>query len=154
MYPARIALVRGNHEFEDTSDEQGPRGFREHVARVFGREQSERLRANCFHAFARLPLAAVIDDAVLVLHGGIGTGEWGLDDLAAVPPVLQTAFDPRLPPCIVQALWSDPTDSDADMARGVHSNDRGEGIPCFGPDVTESFCAANGIQLIIRSHQW
>ena len=32
-------------------------------------------------AFDWLPLAALIQESVLVLHGGVGDGSWGLADL-------------------------------------------------------------------------
>ena len=35
-------------------------------------------------AFEYLPLAARVAGAVLVLHGGIGDGTWGIADLAAI----------------------------------------------------------------------
>ena len=57
------------------------------------------------------------------------------------------------PPCVRAALWSDPSDSDADMARGVHGSPRGGDCVTFGPDVTERFCARNGLALVVRSHQ-
>ena len=39
--------------------------------------------------------------------------------------------------------------------RTIHStvaSDRGAGV-FFGPDVTERFCALNGISLVVRSHE-
>jgi len=58
-----------------------------------------------------------------------------------------------------QALWSDPSDSDAEMANGVHANTaRGDRFApkaaLFGPDITASFCKRNTLQLVIRSHQF
>eukprot|EP00966_Prymnesium_polylepis_P069057 1604518-Prymnesium_polylepis.1 len=41
------------------------------------------------------------------------------------------------------------------MARGVHFHgERGAGIPTFGPDVTAAFCVREGLQLVVRSHQF
>ena len=54
----------------------------------------------------------------------------------------------------LHTLWSDPSDSDSAMRRGVHDSGRGENIPEFGADVTAAFCEANGLSLIIRSHQY
>ena len=149
--------------------------------------------------FDWLPIAALIADVALTLHGGIGDGKWGLGQLAnSVPRPLLTLRD--APIMVAQALWSDPSDSDEVMAFGVHHakerdpNDNytqvGHSLaylvtprtaPCpetaprtapstqahprwlasspqvmkrFGPDVTETFCAREGVQLIIRSHQY
>mmetsp|Transcript_5412 Transcript_5412/g.16377 ORF Transcript_5412/g.16377 Transcript_5412/m.16377 type:complete len:677 (+) Transcript_5412:71-2101(+) len=155
MYPARIALVRGSHEFEATSKAQGMDGFREHLSSVFGGpETTEMVHEYCFRAFSRLPLAAVIDDAVLVIHSGIGSGDWGLADLAATEPTVLTAAGPYVPPCITEAMWSYPADADPLMQRGVHDAEADVEMMPFSADTTREFCAANGIQLIIRSHQW
>jgi len=108
--------------------------------------------------FEWLPLAALIGSAptggsVLVLHGGVGDGSWTLKDLAErVPRPL--ADDATAPPFVNQCLWSDPSDSDSEMARGVHSNPRGPGVVKFGPDVTAQFCSRENIALIVRSHQF
>ena len=54
----------------------------------------------------------------------------------------------------LQVLWSDPSDSDANMSRGVHSNpDRGEGIIRFDERVTRAFCLREGVSILVRSHQ-
>jgi len=107
--------------------------------------------------FRWLPLAALVGPAgaepVLVLHGGCGDGSWTVEDLMRdVPRPLDDDSD--APRCVSHALWSDPSDSDADMMRGVHGSPRGEGAITFGPDVTERFCTASRILLVVRSHQW
>jgi hypothetical protein len=87
------------------------------------------------------------------MHGGVGDGSWTLKDLAErVPRPL--ADDASAPSFVNQCLWSDPSDSDSDMARGVHSNPRGPGVVKFGPDVTAEFCARENVALIVRSHQF
>lgn len=54
---------------------------------------------------------------MLVLHGGIGDGSWGLRDLREnVPRPLRD--DDDAPLFVKHALWSDPSDSDAKMAEG------------------------------------
>ena len=40
------------------------------------------------------------------------------------------------------------------MARGVHGNSRGHDVATFGPDITDKFCNREGIDVIIRSHQY
>ena len=167
LYPARIFLVRGNHEFRSQSEAMGHHGFRHHVTQhpAF-RTIPDRGLAGVYdkiHAsFDWLPLAARIGRVVLVLHGGIGDGSWTVDDLAAVRRPLSNEYDAGVPPCALQALWSDPADSDAVMAHGVHRRDRpglnmghvGGAVPGFGADVTHEFCEQNGLRMVIRSHQY
>ena len=59
-----------------------------------------------------------------------------------------------MPPLVGDVLWSDPTHSDSEGAKGVHGSDRGGDVTMFGPDVTAGFCAREGLQLIVRSHQF
>ena len=44
-------------------------------------------------------------------------------------------------------MWSDPR-----VMEGHCPSDRGAGV-FFGPDVTERFCALNGVSLVVRSHE-
>ena len=133
----------------------GAVGFQQHCAARFASapDRGAGTYEAVHRAFEWLPLAAIVADAVLVLHGGLGDGSWTIDDLRLVErPV---ADDINAQKCVREALWSDPTDSDADMQRGVHfRGERGPGIPTFGPDVTRAFCTREGIQLVVRSHQF
>jgi diadenosine tetraphosphatase ApaH/serine/threonine PP2A family protein phosphatase len=172
LYPSRVFLVRGNHEFRQMSVGMQENGFRHHMAHhpaitalpeASGREA---VYEAIHSTFDYLPLAARVAGAVLVLHGGIGDGTWGIADLAAVARPLQNEFHASVPRCAVQALWSDPADSDAVMAQGVHLSDVARGafnmahvgnVPGnvgFGSDVTRRFCEREGVRLIIRSHQF
>ena len=129
LYPHRVFLIRGNHEFRSQSVGMGELGFAEHVRR----RSSDDVYETIHDTFEWLPLAAVVGDVVGVMHGGVGDGRWRLEHLAATPRPLRELSDPGVPPCATQALWSDPSDSDADMAQGVHGNPgRGDGIALFG----------------------
>lgn len=152
VYPMQVYLVRGNHEFRDMSENMGELGFLHHCQS----RMKKRWRSvfDAVHsAFDWMPLGAVVAGKVLVLHGGLGDGTWGLRDLEELKrPMQELDCDHAL-----NALWSDPSDSDNTMSRGVHSNEeRGEGagIHQFGPDITQTFCMREGIDLVIRSHQF
>jgi len=145
LYPARVFLVRGNHEFRSQTRRYG---FKE-VCDAYPYGQG--LYEEVHQAFEWLPLAAIVGGAVAVMHGGVGDGSWALDDLRDVKRPLQEDDDSEI---AQQALWSDPSDSDAEMMNGVHPNERGDDIKTFGPDVSAKWCYANHVQLLVRSHQY
>mmetsp|Transcript_1433 Transcript_1433/g.2323 ORF Transcript_1433/g.2323 Transcript_1433/m.2323 type:complete len:229 (+) Transcript_1433:300-986(+) len=155
LYPSRVFLVRGNHEFRDVSERQGADSFKRNVAELLPAHLdatcAPRVYSSIFDFFEYLPLAALVSEKMLVLHGGVGDGSWGLS--ALLNEVERPLVSANVP-FIKQCLWSDPSDSDAEMARGVHGNPRGEDVATFGPDITQLFCARENIDLIVRSHQY
>jgi diadenosine tetraphosphatase ApaH/serine/threonine PP2A family protein phosphatase len=166
LYPARVFLVRGNHEFRSQSVGMGPCGFYHHVTQhpAFSTISDRGLGGvyeRIHSTFEWIPIAALVGRVVLVVHGGIGDGTWTVDDLAAVGRPLPDESAAGVPACALQALWSDPADSDTVMAHGVHlANVKGLNMghvggrnPGFGADVTRRFCAREGLQMVIRSHQ-
>lgn len=115
--------------------------------------------------FHHLPLATIINQTVMVVHGGlfhskdvliedlnhITRHEFTLIDLhldattsEAVPREQQQEFLRQLQR---DALWSDPT-----MEPGLHINPRGAGVG-FGPDVAVDFLKRNNLKLVVRSHE-
>lgn len=143
MYPSRVFLIRGNHEFRDVNSYMEMNGFEVKLALAFGPDIASELFETVHQCFDWLPLACVVEEKILVLHGGIGAGEWSIAELERVQrPIreLELADEDAEPEVaracqmVLEALWSDPSDSDADMRRGVHWGNRGsENIPEFGP---------------------
>lgn len=151
-FPGRVVLVRGNHEFRVQNT--GHNGFREKCNIHFGRLQGPTMFESIHSVFEWLPLSCLIENTVLVVHGGIGDGSWGLRELQSIDrPLIE--WDTESLSCDV--VWSDPLDGDEQGQRGVHGNPRDGNagkIHCFTPETTAKFCRENNIQLIIRSHQY
>lgn len=126
----------------------------EKLGPVFGAKLFDRMQK----AFDLLPLACVIEKRVLVVHGGIGEGMWTLNDLKAVKrPVNSEMLSKDDFLWVNHILWSDPiedgAESDPDIF-GVHESPRRSRKACeFAWDVTKTFCARNGLSLVVRSHQ-
>ena len=98
----------------------------------------------------QLPICSVLDDSVLVIHGGLPrAAEATLSHLESVPRVeCDTASKDPAMLLLVDALWGDPQ-QDAGMSLEL----RGRGTSCFGPDVTQHFLKHNRLDLVVRSHE-
>lgn len=153
-FPDHVHLVRGNHEFVSQNVHMGPSGFKAACKNKLGDDGDAVFFA--FHAaFEMLPLACLVENQLLVLHGGIGDGEWDLQELAdAHRPIDDDALASNLH--LYNVVWSDPIPETVESSFGVHDSPR-DGhrhmVVDFGKDVTQSFCARNNIEMVIRSHQ-
>ena len=155
-FPNQIHLLRGNHEDRWINSVFG-----------FQTELCERLRDDLDNPaiftkfndfFDYLPLAAIINDEVLCLHGGIGSSINSLSDIEKIQRPLEVIHevsnaDQQL---VVDILWSDPTDSDIET--GIQANSTRDptgvgNIVKFGPDRVEDFLKANNLTLILRAHE-
>jgi diadenosine tetraphosphatase ApaH/serine/threonine PP2A family protein phosphatase/Ca2+-binding EF-hand superfamily protein len=143
--PKYVALNRGNHECDYMNEEYG---FDVEVTTKYDRNIF-RLIQRCFCA---LPLATLVGTKVLVVHGGIPRRrDATIEDISRIQRFRQIPMPEHSQPeedeIFQDLLWSDPQD-----APGWKESDRGAGVE-FGSDVTESFLANNGLELIVRSHQ-
>ncbi len=59
-------------------------------------------------------MAALIEDSILVVHGGLGDGKYSVKDIENIPRPLTTE---NISHVATNVLWSDPSDSDDIMAR-------------------------------------
>ncbi len=162
-FPSRVFLLRGNHETRSQNETQGESGFLaaclKHcnpfdVSPNAAATAAAQMMYNCFHeVFDYLPFAALIENRIIVMHGGIGEGKWTIDELRRIPRPLrdEQIFENKM---LYNILWSDPDEADDIMKKGVHSNNRGDHIMTFTTGVTEDFCFLNGLTHIIRGHQF
>jgi len=152
LYPSRIYLVRGNHEDRLMNINYG---FHADCMRKFAHE-GEDVWERVNDVFEFLPISALVDGAILCIHGGIGDTISSIDDLRGIPKPIQVAAEidantTRQDRMVLDALWSDPTDND--QVLGVHSSPRGKNTCRFGPDRVQDFNRRNGLRLIIRAHE-
>lgn len=162
--PGYVVLNRGNHEDHATCCAYG---FRDECISKY-----DELTFYCFcECFVNLPLFAIVNDKVLVLHGGLfHSPAVTLDDLDAIDrtdlslcdlppggevshPLPKNPHDPDSYKAYLNqigrcALWSDPSSK----SKGIGVNSRGAGI-MFGDDITKAFLQANDLKLVVRSHE-
>ena len=120
-YPTKVHLLRGNHESSVTN-------------RIYGfydeckRRYNVRLWRNFTELFNYLPVAALIDEKILCMHGGLSPD---LRNFTSINDI------------------SRPTDI---PDTGLLCDDRGVSV-VFGEKIVQEFNRKNDLDLIIRAHQ-
>lgn len=135
--PTCMHLTRGNHESKSMNVIYG---FYGEVKAKLGATAVELFR----ELFCELPLAIVLANKVMVVHGGIPTCAGG--DLTSLRKLDRTREPPDEGP-MCECLWNDPQPEP-----GTTPNKRGVGV-AWGPDITKRYLQENGLSLVVRSHE-
>ncbi|CAH0479066.1 unnamed protein product [Peronospora belbahrii] len=160
LYPTSVFLNRGNHESRNQNTWMG---FEEEIWMKYSPNNNDDDNKNnnnferpvvlfeSFQAlFESLPLCAIVQEKIFVVHGGLFSHDnVTLAHLRGIsrkrePPLHCVNLEDKI---FEDLLWSDP--------RPIGSrqpSERGAGIE-FGIQVTNNFCLVNKIALIIRSHE-
>ena len=136
-YPQHFFMSRGNHEAKQLNKMYGFEGEVKAKYDVKTYDLFSQL-------FCHLPLAHVINRKVMVCHGGLYS-----KDNVTLRQIAEChrKREPGEEGIMVETLWSDPCDMN-----GRHPSKRGVGV-MFGPDVAERFLTANGLKMLVRSHE-
>ncbi|KAJ0581855.1 putative protein-serine/threonine phosphatase [Helianthus annuus] len=144
-YPQNFHLIRGNHEAADVN---ALFGFRPECIERMGENDGIWAWKRFNQLFNHLPLAALIEQKIICMHGGIGRSIHTVEQIEKIErPINMDAGSVVL----MDLLWSDPTENDS--VEGLRPNARGPGLVTFGPDRVTDFCNRNKLQLIIRAHE-
>lgn len=137
LHPTCVHLNRGNHE---TVSLNRVYGFAEEVRYKYSQDVLQAFQ----DTFQQLPIGALVNNSVLVIHGGLPMKDGvTLSEIEAI----DRKQEPRGDSLMLDLLWSDPME-----ASGRRPSPRGAGV-LFGPDVSRAFCEANDLVACIRSHQ-
>ncbi|CAK7327251.1 unnamed protein product [Dovyalis caffra] len=136
-YPENFFLLRGNHECASVNRIYGfydecKRRFNVRLWKVF---------TDCFNC---LPVAALIDERILCMHGGLSPELRNLDQIRKLqrPSVVpETGL-------LCDLLWSDPSED----IQGWDESDRGVSY-VFGADRVTEFLQKHDLDLLCRAHQ-
>ncbi|RWR94183.1 serine/threonine-protein phosphatase PP1 [Cinnamomum micranthum f. kanehirae] len=136
-YPNKVNLLRGNHEDAKINKIYG---FYDECKRRF----NVRLWKTFTDCFNCMPVAALIDEKILCMHGGLSPELQNINQISDIERPAEVPDSGLL----CDLLWSDP---DAKV-EGWGESDRG--VSCtFGPDTLQEFLDKNDLDLICRGHQ-
>jgi serine/threonine-protein phosphatase 5 len=142
LYPKSFYINRGNHETDDMNKSYGFSDECEH-------KYSKKVFDAFSESFGALPLATLINQAYLVMHGGLFSDDKiTIDDIKKFNRLPSSgSTQPPRDGIAMELLWTDPQPQN-----GRSPSKRGLGMQ-FGPDITERFCLTNKIRKILRSHE-
>ncbi|KAI4349941.1 hypothetical protein L6164_010482 [Bauhinia variegata] len=136
-YPDKIHLLRGNHEDAKINRIYG---FYDECKRRFN-VRLWKIFTECFNC---LPVAALIDDKILCMHGGLSPELQNLNQIRE----LSRPCDIPDNGLLCDLLWSDPDSS----IEGWAESDRGISFT-FGANALTEFLDKNDLDLVCRGHQ-
>ncbi|KAL9657049.1 hypothetical protein ABK040_002675 [Willaertia magna] len=136
-YPENFFLLRGNHECASINRIYG---FYDECKRRF----SIRLWKSFTDCFNCMPVAAIIDEKIFCMHGGLSPE---LHNMEQIRKIMRPTDVPDSG-LLCDLLWSDPEEG----ISGWGENDRGVSFT-FGNDVVEKFLKKHDLDLVCRAHQ-
>ncbi|CAL9200561.1 unnamed protein product [Musa hybrid cultivar] len=136
-YPENFFLLRGNHECASINRIYG---FYDECKRKYS-VKLWKVFTDCFNC---LPVAALIDEKILCIHGGLSPSLTSLEQIQNITRPVDVPDSGLL----CDLLWSDPNKD----ILGWGMNDRGVSFT-FGPDKLSEFLEKNDLDLICRGHQ-
>lgn len=167
-YPENFFMLRGNHECAN-------------VNRIYGfydeckRRYTIKLWKTFTDCFNCLPVAAIVDEKILCMHGGLSPDLLTMDQVRQLDRPTDVpdqgkhvGVDQRKSSSVIEAilaqdtnyfwwifagllcdlLWSDPCDN----TPGWSESERGISFE-FGPDIVEQFLRKHDMELVCRAHQ-
>lgn len=169
--PKKVWMLRGNHETRDVNgwkEHYGDRSFLWQCEHRFGEERGRQVWDAVNSAFDRLPLAALLDDEIFCVHGGIPRrppslepDTTRLDLIDAIPNAV--AINPPDPHVSLdlqrvasECVWSDPALEEQESILddcGFGESTRGGGTVCFGNTAIQAFLKETGCSFIMRAHE-
>lgn len=140
LFSERVILMRGNHEGPDDLLAY-PHDLPMQLRQKFGEEGSV-LYAKLGELFNQLYNAVIVGKRYLMVHGGVPSGAFSLNDLAFAHQKhpMKTFLE--------EILWSDPTE----MIEETCASPRGAG-KLFGQHVTDRILRMSSANVLIRGHE-
>ena len=155
-YPQFIYLIRGHHEDKNINIKYG-----------LGQECMDRLSddvrdensifSNINKVFDLLPFGVLVDNNILMVHGGIGSSINSLDDIESIkrPIIVEQNVVNKEQLKIIDLLWSEYSDDIDNIDINIERDKYKKGfIVKYGKERLNKFLDENKINLLITSHQF
>jgi serine/threonine-protein phosphatase PP1 catalytic subunit len=139
-FPTAFYMLRGNHECSYINRLYG---FWEDCVKQWPQTGNEQWKAFSY-VFNCLPLAAIIEQKIFCVHGGLSPHLRELDDIRSLERPLEIPEEGLL----CDLVWADP---DPDILNWGE-NERGTSV-CFGQQQVEEFLTKFSFDLVCRAHQ-
>jgi len=160
LAPQKFYLLRGNHELRAV---QQMFSFEAECINKFGEDLGGRVWESVNLCFDAMPVAALIDEKIFCVHGGIPP-PWELKGRslrAAINDIPCPLQDPETEsPIAWEILWSDPLPTDAgpiaddgDAKDGFAPNDKRSTAHVFSTQALEAFLSKHRLSHVIRAHE-
>ena len=135
-----LHLLRGNHELRDYYKGM----IKTQVLKIYDKEIWLIVR----DIFNLLPLGIILDDRILVLHGGIPSATITLNELRSIKRTTDEIFDGNMTrdqSLTEEVVWAEEDEKNGiTVGRGVY----------FGPDISKEFLQRNKLEYIIKGHTY
>jgi diadenosine tetraphosphatase ApaH/serine/threonine PP2A family protein phosphatase len=139
LFPENIYLIRGNHECRSLNSCYG---LKSECMTFYNLDVYEAAN-KCFDS---LPVAAILNDKVFCVHGGISEKIHSREELFKIQ---KSDAEPGEDHPVIDFLWSDPSNH----VTGFEESHRGAG-KLFGKDALETFIEELDLVMVVRSHEF
>lgn len=141
-HPDNVVLLRGNHEWRNMTDHFT---FREETISKF----DEDVYNVIMESFDAMPLAAIVNDRYLAIHGGISPDLKKLSQISK----LDRFAEPPIKGLFCDLLWSDPMNDEDANEYEFNDNKEREWSYLFGKKPTKKLLDSHNLMSVVRAHQ-
>jgi serine/threonine-protein phosphatase 2B catalytic subunit len=140
-YPHKIVILRGNHESRSMTENFT---FRSEVIERYDEATYEQF----LEVFDSLPLACVVDDKYLAMHGGISPNIQKIDEINQIDRFKEVPLEG----VFCDLLWADPMKDDAAIRGTFDQNKERDCSVYFGKKPLKKLLDRNNLMSIVRGH--